>query len=230
MRWTLLSKPAAACASAGNARTAASKCGFRTMAQESPALRIFLCRFSPPSREALASVWFSAGRSPKLTAARSHSKIVPRIAVPKLVCAFRSIIRSFARRMLACRRAHAPKHAELLKAKKPAVGWPPTTGLPREKFRLLLLLLLRGLRIFFRQVRLRRVRRDARSWLLVARQEGHERRHFERHLLACRKQRNRFRLHQLDVIVPRVELDARAHRKCGYLINLRGIQRRSCIQ
>ena len=94
----------------------------------------------------------------------------------------------------------------------------------RGKFELLLLLLLRLLRILLGQIRLRRVRRDARTRLLIAREERHERRNFKRHFLARRKQRHGLGLHQLDMIVPGVELDASAHGKRRDLVNLVGIQ------
>src|SRR5580700_3230527 len=67
---------------------------------------------------------------------------------------------------------------------------------------LLLLLLLLLLRILLSQVCLGRVSRDARTRFLITRQERHERRNFERHLLARRKQRYGLSLYQLHMVVP----------------------------
>src|ERR1700679_460919 len=102
-------------------------------------------------------------------------------------------------------------------------GWNEYSRRTSEERRNLLLLLL-YLRVFLGDVSFRRIHRQASSGLLVARQERHERRDFERHLLPCGKQRDRFGLHQFHVIAPGVEFQPRANRQCRDLIDLLGVK------
>src|SRR5277367_3994039 len=196
------------CASDGGGTTAASTYACRTMVLAFPAPLIFLCHFLRRSKAVLESGWCCAARSLKRTTVPSLSKTARTRGGRKPTCVCQSLID------VLCLIYPAKKK------RRPERTQPPHF---RTKTILLLLMLLLHLRVFLSHVSFCRIDRQAGAGFLIARQERHERRHFERQLLPCGKQRDRFGLQQLDVIIPGVELQPRADWQSRDLIDLLGI-------